>query len=220
MRVLDLFCCQGGATRGYQALGARVTGVDIDAQPRYCGDVFHQADAVGFVRSRLDWINRAFDFVHASPPCQFDSDCQRIQGNDHPDLIGPTRDALNATALPWVIENVRGAVPKLRDPVMLCGAMFGIETYRHRYFEPGGGFALTAPAHPEHVAPQVKMGRPIPPGHFGQFVGNFSGVDHARRVMEMPWANRDGLREAIPPAYTQWIGEQFLAQSSSQKEAS
>lgn len=210
-RVLDLFSCQGGAAAGYQAAGLRVTGVDKDPQPRYPYE-FHQADAIGFVLAHLEWIREAFVFVHASCPCQHDSDAQRIQGNDHPDLIGPTREALELTGLPYVIENVRGAVPKLRSPVMLCGPMFGVETYRHRYFEAGGGFALTAPEHPEHTAPQAKMGRAIPPGHYGQYVGNFSGVEHARKVMGVPWMNRDGIRECIPPAYTQWIGERFLEQ--------
>lgn len=151
-----------------------------------------------------------FDFIHASPPCQHDSECQRLQGNVHPDLIAPTRDALESTGRSWVIENVAGAVPKLREPVMLCGAMFSLETYRHRYFEPGG-WALTPPGHPAHLVPQAKMGRPIPPGHYGQFVGNFSGVDHARRVMGVPWMNRDGIRECIPPAYTSWVGAHALA---------
>lgn len=210
-RVLDLFCCQGGAAAGYQAAGFHVTGVDLNPQPRYCGDFFKQEDAVEFVRLRIDQIRQDFNFIHASPPCQFDSDCQRIMGRTHPDLIADTRRVLEWTRLPYVIENVRGAVPKLRDPVMLCGPMFGLETYRHRYFETGGGFSLTAPEHPEHTARQTKMGRAIKPGEFGQFIGNFSGVEHARKIMGVPWMNRDGIRECIPPAYTQWIGEQFLA---------
>jgi DNA (cytosine-5)-methyltransferase 1 len=212
-KVLELYSCQGGAALGYLHAGLIPEGVDKDAQPRY-PFVLHVADAVGFVEAHLDWIRRTFVFVHASPPCQLDSDCQRIMDNDHPDLIGPTRQALELTGLPWAMENVGGAVPKLRDPVMLCGAMFGLETYRHRYFEAGGGFRLAAPEHPAHTAPQAKMGRAIPPGHFGQFVGNFSGVDHARKVMGVPWMNRDGIRESIPPAYTQWIGERFLEQAA------
>jgi DNA (cytosine-5)-methyltransferase 1 len=206
LRVLDAFCCQGGAGMGYHQAGFDVTGVDLAAQTRYPLG-FHQGDAVEFIRT----FGSGFDFIHASPPCQFDSDCQRIQGNTHPDLIGPTRAALESTGRPWVMENVRGAVPKLRQPVMLCGAMFGLRTYRHRYFETGGGFTLTPPPHPEHVAPQAKMGRPVPEGHFGQYVGNFSGVPQAREVMGVPWMNRDGIRECIPPAYTQHIGRALLA---------
>ncbi|MFF0014564.1 SAM-dependent methyltransferase [Streptomyces sp. NPDC005374] len=205
-RLLDLFCCQGGAAKGYADAGFDVTGVDIAPQPRYPYQ-FVQADAIAFVLEH----GAAFDFIHASPPCQHDSECQRIQGNQHPDLIAPTRTALEASGRPWVMENVRGAVPKLHRPVMLCGPMFGVDTYRHRFFETGGGFTLDQPGHPVHLVAQAKMGRPVPPGHYGQFVGNFSGVDLARRVLGVPWMNRDGIRECIPPAYTQWIGAVFLA---------
>ncbi|WP_392753229.1 class I SAM-dependent methyltransferase [Streptomyces sp. LN590] len=207
LRVLDTYCCQGGAGKGYSGAGAQVTGVDKDPQPRY-PFTFVQGDAIDYIREH----GAEFDFIHASPPCQHDSDCQRIQGRAHPDLIGPTRDALNSTGRPWVIENVRGALPKLREPVLLCGAMFGLETYRHRYFETGGDFTLHQPHHPRHRVPQAKMGRPVPPGYYGQYVGNFSGVQTARDVLGVPWMNRDGIiRECIPPAYTQWIGTAFRA---------
>ncbi|MGA5290546.1 SAM-dependent methyltransferase [Streptomyces pseudogriseolus] len=204
-RLLDLFCCQGGAAKGYADAGFDVTGVDIAPQPRYPYR-FVQADGITYALEH----GAGFDFIHASPPCQHDSECQRIQGNTHPDLIAPTRTALEATGRPWVIENVRGAVPKLCEPVMLCGPMFHLATYRHRFFETGGGLTLTQPAHPAHRVPQAKMGRPVPPGHYGQFVGNFSGVDLARKVMGVPWMNRDGIRECIPPAYTHWIGRHAL----------
>lgn len=200
-RLLDLFCCQGGAARGYADAGFHVTGVDKDPQPRYPYR-FVQADAVAYVLKH----GAEFDFIHASPPCQHDSDCQRIQGREHPDLIAPTRAALETTGRPWVIENVGGAVPKLREPVMLCGQMFALANYRHRYFETGGGLTLDQPDHPPHLVPQAKMGRPVPPGHYGQFVGNFSGVPLARKVLGVPWMNRDGIRECVPPAYTRWIG--------------
>lgn len=205
-RLLDLFCCQGGAAKGYADAGFDVTGVDTAPQPRYPYR-FVQADAIAYVLEH----GGEFDVIHASPPCQHDSDCQRLQGNTHPDLIAPTRTALQATGRPWVLENVRGAVPKLLEPLLLCGPMFGVQTYRHRYFETGGSLTLNQPQHPPHLVPQAKMGRPIPPGHYGQFVGNFSGVDLARRVMGVPWMNRDGIRECIPPAYTHWIGTTALA---------
>lgn len=200
-RLLDLFCCQGGAAKGYADAGFDVTGVDTAPQPRYPYR-FVQADAIAYVLEH----GAEFNVIHASPPCQHDSDCQRLQGNTHPDLIAPTRTALQATGRPWVLENVRGALPKMEQPVMLCGPMFGVQTYRHRYFETGGGFTLPQPHHPGHTVPQAKMGRPIPPGHYGQFVGNFSGVQHARTVLGVPWMNRDGIRECIPPAYSHWIG--------------
>ncbi len=205
--LLDLYCCQGGAGKGYADAGFDVTGVDKDPQPRYPFR-FVQADAIAFVLEH----GTEFDFIHASPPCQHDTDCQRIQGNTHPDLIAPTRTALVATGRPWVMENVGGAVPKLRAPVMLCGQMFRLANYRHRFFETGGSFTLTQPGHPAHLVPQAKMGRPVPPGHYGQFVGNFSGVPLAREVLGVPWMNRDGIRECIPPAYTQHIGAAALVQ--------
>ncbi|MFJ8625838.1 SAM-dependent methyltransferase [Kitasatospora sp. NPDC093550] len=192
---------------GYYLAGFDVLGVDKDPQPRYPFR-FAQADAVDFTAR----YGHRFDFLHASPPCQHDSETQRIQRNRHPDLIGPTREALQSTGRPWVIENVGGALPKLHDPVMLCGAMFALPTYRHRWFEPGGGLTLTAPPDPEHTAPQAKMGRPIPPGHFGHFVGNFSGVSHARQALTVPWMTRDGIRECIPPAYSRFIGQQAARQ--------
>lgn len=205
-KLLDAYCCQGGATRGYEAAGFEVTGVDKDWQPRYPAE-FVRADAVEFIREH----GAEYDLIHASPPCQFDSDCQRIMGREHPDLIGPTREALEATGRPWVIENVGGARSKLRDPVELCGAMFGLRTYRHRYFETGG-WTLTAPEHPAHTARQTKMGRSPRPGEFIHAVGNFSGVALVREDWGVHWMNRDGIREAIPPAYAEYIGRQFLAQ--------
>jgi len=198
---LDTYCCQGGASKGYEDAGFTVLGVDIDDQRHY-PFAFVQADAVEFIRR----YGHLFDSISASPPCQLYSKTHRIMKGDHPDLIGPTRVALESTGRPWVIENVVDALPELRDPVTLCGAMFGLETYRHRLFEPGGGFTFEVPEHPEHVAKTTKMGRPVKPGEYMHVVGNFTGVDKGRDVMRMPWATRDGLREAIPPAYSEYIG--------------
>lgn len=110
-RLLDLFCCEGGAAVGYHRAGFDVVGVDRDGKfaKRYPFE-FHQADAIEFVREH----GHEFDAIHASPPCQAYSGTQKIQNNDHPDLIGPTRDALEATGVPYVIENVPGA--PLLDP--------------------------------------------------------------------------------------------------------
>lgn len=200
-RILDLFCCQGGAAMGYYRAGFDVTGVDIAPQPRYPFR-FIQSDAVGFIRDH----GAEFDFIHASPPCQYYTQCQRIQGREHLALITPTREALEATGRPWVIENVEDAGPELRGPVTLCAAVFGMRTYRHRLFETGGGFTFTPPRHLPHLAALTKMGRPRTAGTFAHYVGNFSGVQEARDDMDVPWMNRDGIRECIPPAYTQWIG--------------
>lgn len=207
--VLDLYSCQGGATKGYQLAGFKVTGVDKDPQPKYCGDEFRQSDAIAYVMRNLEEIRNRYVFVHASPPCQHDSKTQRIQDNDHPDLIGPTREALVLTGLPFVIENVGDAAPKLRDPVMLCGPMVGIPNYRHRFFEPGG-WTMQQPEHAEHVIRQAKLGRYVPPHQYGQWIGNFNGVDRARRELDVPWMNRDGIRECIPPAYSLFVAKEFL----------
>ncbi|WP_443042849.1 SAM-dependent methyltransferase [Streptomyces sp. NBC_00370] len=206
LRVLDLFSCQGGAGMGYHQAGFDVTGVDLAPQPRYPLR-FVQADALGYLREH----GAEFDFIHASPPCQRYSRAQKIQGRDHPDLIAPVRAALEATGRPWVIENVEEAAGELRSPVTLCAAAFGMRTYRHRLFETGGGFSFTPPPHPAHLAPLTKMGRPRAAGHFAHYVGNFSGVPEARADMGVPWMNRDGIRECIPPAYTHWIATAVLA---------
>lgn len=188
---------------GYHRAGFDVVGVDIAPQPRYPFE-FVQDDALVYFISAA----HGFDAVHASPPCQAHTRAQKIRRNDHPDLLEPTRDMLANAGIPYVIENVPGA--PLVDPVELCGSMFGLTTYRHRLFETN--WALTVPSHPEHTARTTKMGRPPKDGEFMHIVGNFSGVDHGRQVMGMPWASRDGLREAIPPAYTEFIGTQLLAE--------
>lgn len=203
-RLLDLFCGQGGAGKGYADAGFEVKGVDLARQTRYPFEFFC-SDAVAYVRR----YGVLFDCFHASPPCQFGTDCQRIQGNEHPNLIPAIRAELRRLGKPYIIENVPGAKDHLIDPVMLCGAMFpGIEVYRHRYFE--SNIVLEVPEHPEHIHPQVKMGRAPRPGEWVQAVGNFSGVQRARDAMEVPWMNRDGIRECIPPAYTKFLGGQLM----------
>lgn len=200
--MLDLFCCQGGAAMGYHRAGFDVVGVDIDPQPRFPFR-FHQGDALKYLLEH--W--QEFDAFHASPPCQAWTLCQRLQGNEHPDFIEAIRSAFKLIGKPWVIENVEGA--PLVDPVTLCGGMFGVETYRHRLFE--SNVPIFTPPHPAHDARTTKMGRTPVAGEFMHVVGNFSGVDRARGVMDMPWATRDGLREAIPPAYTEFIGSELVS---------
>lgn len=194
-RALDLFCCAGGASMGLHRAGFDVVGVDIEPQPWYPFE-FYRADAMAYPLG-------GFDFIWASPPCQAYTLCQRIRDREHPDLVGPIRERLMASGAQWCIENVVGA--PLIDPIELCGAMFGLRTYRHRLFE--CSFPVNAPDHPDHVAPLRKMGRPVRDGEFIHVVGNFSGAQLARDAMgisnKMP---RDKLREAIPPAYAEYIG--------------
>lgn len=209
-KLLDLFSCQGGAGMGYHRAGFDVIGIDIDPQPRY-PFVFYQRDAIEF----LEKYWPLFDAVHASPPCQAFTNAQKIQQNEHPDLIEPIRAILERIGLPYVIENVPGA--PLNNPVELCGAMFGLGTYRHRIFETN--WELTAPEHPKHVARTTKMGRKPVDGEMMHVVGNFSGVEKAKKAMGIDWMTRDGLRESIPPAYTEYIGQQLMAQVTGQEAA-
>lgn len=201
-RLLDLFCHQGGAGMGYHRAGFDVVGVDILPEPRYPFE-FHQADALKYLLEH----HREFDMFHASPPCQAFTNAQKIQGNDHPDFIAATRAAFELIGKPWVIENVVGA--PLRYPTMLCGRSFPeLRVYRHRLFE--SNMPLRQPPHAPHDVPLTKMGRTPREGEFMHVVGNFSGVEQAKAAMGIDWMTRDGLREAIPPAYTELIGRQML----------
>jgi DNA (cytosine-5)-methyltransferase 1 len=211
-RLLDLFCGAGGCSVGYHRAGFDVVGVDIRPQPNYPFE-FVQMDALDYLRWldysrwwRLDGVGDYFAAIHASPPCQAFSNAQRIQKNDHPDLLAPTRELLEATGLPYVIENVPGA--PLRNPARLEGQMFGLDLYRPRLFETN--WPLVVPALIPPPPRQAKMGRPPKAGEAVQVVGNFSDVTAARLAMGIDWMTRDELAQAIPPAYTEFIGEQLL----------
>lgn len=208
--ALDAFCCAGGATRGFQNAGFYVVGVDISPQPHYCGDEFYQDDALDFISRFGSW----FQLRAASPPCQAKTRAQKLMGNTHPKLIAPTRRLFQALGGPFVIENV---VPDNRadddDPLLnphqLCGCMFPeLGVYRTREFETN--LDLAWPEHQPHAQKQTKMGRKPVPGERMHVVGNFSGVAEARLRMGIDWMNRNELREAIPPAYTEYIGEQVI----------
>ncbi len=198
--ALDLFCGAGGTGYGYHLAGFRVVGVDTEPQKNYPFE-FHQADALTF---HLE----GFDLIHASPICKDYSACAVLNNVSHPRQISAVRKRLAASGVPWIIENVTRA--PLRNPVMLCGAMFpGVRVYRHRLFE--ASFAIPQPAEPEHLWPQAKMGRPAKPGEFIQPVGHFSGVQQVRAAMQIPWMTRDELAQAVPPAYTEYVGLAALA---------
>jgi DNA (cytosine-5)-methyltransferase 1 len=229
MRLLDLFCCQGGAAKGYHDAGFDVVGIDKDPQPNYPfefvqGDVFYALRAIAWQHADAPLpLCRSFDVVHASPPCQHDSNLSKSHNGrpqDHPDLIGPTREALLELGLPFVIENVAGARRKLRDPIMLCGTMFpGLRVTRHRYFECHGFDPGPTPQHGAHPLHYTRDKRKA---HYGRldemtaFVSVNGGgnctVAAASDAMGIDWMDKHGLNESLPPAYTRWIGEQFLAQ--------
>ncbi len=201
-RLLDLYCGAGGASMGYHREGFEVTGVDISPQKNYPFK-FNQGDALEF----LNEYGHYFDAIHASPPCQRHSamsNCRPGLAEKYPDLIDATRQALLEFNRPWVIENVPGS--PLKDPITLCGQMFGLELYRHRLFE--SNIYLNVPGHPEHIKPASKAGH-WKPGTVMSISGHIAPIAKAREVMGIDWCNREELAEAIPPAYTKYIGAQF-----------
>ena len=203
--LLDLFCGAGGAAMGYSRAGFDVVGVDIEPQPHYPFE-FHRGDAVDLLRLYdPDWLLGPFDAIHASPPCQAYSKVGNNRSS-HPDLYESVRDLLEKTGLPWAIENVESKVP-YRSGIILCGSMFGMEVRRHRNFETP--FMLMQPQC-DHRA----QGRPVTiTGHAG---GNESR--HSRKassaegpiLMGTPWMTWGECVQAIPPAYTEFIGGQLL----------
>lgn len=233
--LLDLFCCQGGAAKGYHDAGFDVVGVDVEPQPRYPYE-FVQMDALEALRGPqgtgggdvgLDEFSAyleefaavdlsRFAAVHASPPCQAFTKARKLQGNEHPDLLDATRELLEATGLPYVIENVKGA--PLVDPVVLEGQMFpGLNVHRPRLFETN--WPLTVPTLIPPPPRQTKMGRPPVDGEAMQVVGHFSDVPAAREAMGIGWMNQYGLAQAIPPAYTEFIGSQLLQRLQAERVA-
>ena len=200
-RLLDLFCGGGGAAMGYSRAGFEVVGVDLHPQPHYPFE-FHQADALTFPLE-------GFDAIHASPPCQrYSSMSAGIPGlaETYPDLIAPVRDRMRSP-VPYVIENVSGARSLLRWPTMLCGAMFDLDLYRHRYFETS--WVMPLPMHPGHGIKGNSAGR-WTEGTIISVAGHNTAVAECRRAMAIDWMTGDELSEAIPPAYTEFIGKQLL----------
>jgi DNA (cytosine-5)-methyltransferase 1 len=219
-RLLDLFCCAGGAGVGYARAGFEVVGVDHKPQPNYPLP-FIQGDALEL---DPDFI-ATFDAIHASPPCQSYSDLAKRNGNGDrwPRLIEPVRDRLIASGLPYVIENVDGA--PLLNPVVLCGTMFkGLRVLRHRLFE--ANFMIMVPPHGKHPKVHTFDKRK---SHYGKtndmldFVqvtgGGNCSIAAARDAMGIDWMTKQELNEAIPPAYTQFIGRQLLAHILAEKAA-
>ena len=210
MRLLDLFCGAGGAAVGYHRAGfSDIVGIDNVPQPNY-PFTFIQADALN-PPVDLD----AFDLIHASPPCQAFSVATAEKGR-HPDLIEPVRTLI--ASMPSVIENVPGA--PLRRDVVLCGSMFGLEVRRHRVFELSGFPLVLVPAcNHRGPRPYTVAGNPqdnMPWHARRQNISHrykYRDTEHARLLMDMPWAqtNRE-ITEAIPPAYTEYIGAVFLDQ--------
>jgi DNA (cytosine-5)-methyltransferase 1 len=239
--LLDLYCKAGGAGMGYYRAGYKVIGVDHEPQPRYPFQFF-QRDALQFVEELCsecaDFERDAcglhalfetsegehghafaaaadyFDAIHASPPCQPFSITRKLHSNKHPDLISATRTCLMRTKLPYIIENVIGA--PLLNPVKLCGVSFGLKVFRHRIFESNA--PLLAPPHQKHDGSTGSHR-----GYSSQRSGKngficVAGHNFERKAgadaMGIDWmASRAELSQAIPPAYTEFIGRQLIATS-------
>lgn len=209
--ALDLFCKAGGASMGLYRAGFDVVGVDIEPQPRY-PFAFVQADAL---KPPFD-LSR-FDFIWASPPCQFYSALRPIaeasagSPRNYQDLVAPTREMLLAAGVPYCIENVPGS--PLRWSLLLCGEMFGLRTYRHRHFETS--WLVMEPHHPPHRTPSQSKGRNrkaqwLAGAHASVYgdIGTYAGPE----AMGIDWMNGRELGNAVPPAYSEYIGRAALHQ--------
>lgn len=215
--LLDLFCGAGGAAMGYHRAGFDVVGVDIEPQPNYPFP-FVQADALD-----PPFNLSSFDAIHASPPCQAYSTMGNRSRKPSPKLIDPVRELIQGSGLPGVIENVPGAMRHLRDPkIWLEGSFFGLGVHRRRWFELIDWF-MFQPELPRHtwgrrmvgVYGRDHDGRRLwgdPDADPSTWHRCASSLSEAQEAMGMDWADWYGTKEAIPPAYTEWIGTQLLAQ--------
>ena len=225
MKLLDLFCGAGGAAMGYHRAGFEVVGVDIKKQPRYPFE-FHQADALEYLAQY--W--REFDAIHASPPCQFATELRSLHGGrEYVNWIPQTRALLQESGKPYVIENVEGAKAHLQSPIMLCGTMFGLgvgdaDLWRHRLFEVNWPFVLTPPCQHGRRVIGIYGGhgrdrRVISVvGHAGgrstrRAENGFSCAER-NEAMGIDWMTQAELSQAIPPAYTEYIGGWLAAHLS------
>ena len=202
--MLDLFCGAGGASMGYHFAGFELTGVDNLSQPHYRHH-FIQSDALEFLRDH----GHEFDAIHASPPCQQYTVLRSIHKKSYPDLVHPTRELLITTNKPWIIENVVGS--PLGFGFFLCGTMFpGLRVYRHRRFETS--FWVWQPEHPRHKIPangnQRQRKAQYMNGGFATIIGNIGS--YCGDAMGINWMTGMELSQAIPPAYTEYIGQKLI----------
>lgn len=235
--LLDLFCGAGGAAMGYHRAGFDVVGVDISPQPRYPFP-FVQWDALEYAWHYGGWFDAIHASPPCQCYSRTRKILEgKGLPNLHPDLVGPTRTCLQTIGVPYVIENVPGA--PLLDPLVLCGTQFGLRVYRHRLFEASiplqalphskhtastgshRGYSkdhpmVTVGGHNYNFAQgaaamgMTKMGRPPIPGTMLHIVGHFSDVQAGREALDCCWMTRDELSQAIPPAYTDYVGRQLL----------
>ncbi|MFJ2568608.1 DNA methylase [Streptomyces sp. NPDC087568] len=218
-RLLDLFSCAGGAGKGYEDAGFAVDGCDIAHRPNYPFP-YHHGDALEYLAYLITTGEiRRYAFVHASPPCQHGcaltvgTNASQGWGRSHVDLVAPTRTLLDATGLPYVIEQPNGRA-EIRKDLTLCGEMFGLGVIRHRNFELGG-WTTDQPAHRPHRGRVrgYRHGR-FYDGPYVAAYGNGGGkptVPELQAALGIDWTDvREELTEAIPPAYAEHIGRAFL----------
>lgn len=196
LRALDLFSGAGGAARGLQQTGYHVTGVDIKPQPRYAGDVFIQADAMA-----IDWTG--YDLIWASPPCQRYSRITPANAkNNHPDLLPDVLSRLREQPTPYICENVDGTQHMMKNPLFLCGSMFGLDLWRHRWFELGNTEAFfLLPTCNHSVFPVLITGTFRRKG-----IRRREYLMHEKKnAIEIDWMTGKELDDAIPPAYSRFL---------------
>ena len=204
-RLLDLFCGAGGAAMGYHRAGFDVTGVDIAPQPHY-PFTFHQGDA-------MTWPLDGFDVIHASPPCQAYTAMGNRARRPAPDLLAAVLERLRRQGVPFVVENVVGASALMPAAVRLSGGMFGLGVHRPRLFVSNVALLVPSPCRPPREGVGVYGVKPD-----GRRLATFRGrvyraagsLEAARAAMGMEWADWHGVKEAVPPAYTEYIGGQLL----------
>jgi DNA (cytosine-5)-methyltransferase 1 len=204
VRILDLFSCAGGAATGYHRAGFDVVGVDIWPQPNYPFEFVHR----NALMLDPEWV-ATFDAIHASPPCQFGSAyLRRGFEHDHINLIPQTRQLLEASGLPYVIENIPTNAEHLHDPAQLCGSTFGLDIRRHRLFETNWPL-VGAPCNHRWQTPRFPQATNRSNLRSTVEVGAYRCHRLAPAAMGIDWMTNHELSEAIPPAYTEFIGRQL-----------
>lgn len=205
-RCLDLCCSAGGAARGYEVAGFTVTGVDVTFQPNFAGTQFLVRDALDLEPEFI----AGFDLVHVSPPCQgYSTANNRWAPLGHPRLIAAFRALLREAGRPYVIENVKGARNQMNKPICISGGSFSLGVERPRLFETS--FVCAEPTY-RKVPDPIGVYGPRPDGRqvgrAGQRIAR--SLAEARTAMGIDWMTWDELTEAIPPAYTTWVANQYL----------